>query len=664
MSDESLLERGQAALEAHDWAAAYESLSEADRQGSLTGEGLSLLGQAAYWMARPEETVGALERAFAAYQQEGDLAAAAMTAYRVAEQHGMRFSISQAQGWAARAARLADGHEDWPVRGWLMWMGGLLSWFQGDFEASVAAYDEALAHATLSGDRDLYGMSLHDKGHALCLLGRVADGMGLLDEAMVAVVGGELGPDAAGYVYCGMIGVCSKLGDYRRAADWTEATLRWCERQSIPAFPGVCRIHKAELLLVAGSFAEAEAEALLACEELPRYNFYSGLGPANYGIGEIRRRLGDFGGAEEAYTRANEFGYLPQPGLALLRLAEGRVEAATAAIRQALADVVGNHCIRVRLLAAGTEIAVAAGDTDDAATMAGELESLVGEFDAASIRAMASRARGVLLLARGDARGAVAELRTAQRDWREVDAPYEVGEVGLLLAAAHRKLEEEDAAVMEARSARAAFARMGARPAEEAAAAFLAQGEAEAASAGLPPERIARAFMFTDIVGSTDLVGVIGDEAWEHLLAWHDQELTRLFGAHGGQVAHHTGDGFFVAFEGAGPAVACAIAVQRALADHRRAQGFSPRVRIGIHAAEATRRGGDFSGVEVHRAARVAALAGGDEILVTADTAAAAGLDVAGQGVRRAVTLKGFAEPVDVLAVEWRADPPSRHERN
>ena len=170
--------------------------------------------------------------------------------------------------------------------------------------------------------------------------------------------------------------------------------------------------------------------------------------------------------------------------------------------------------------------------------------------------------------------------------------------------------------------------------------------------------------MFTDIVGSTDLVGVIGDEAWEHLLAWHDQELTRLFGLHGGQVAHHTGDGFFVAFDGAAPAVACAIAVQQALADHRRLHGFAPRVRIGIHAAEATRRGDDYSGVEVHRAARVAALAGGDEILVTADTAAAAGLDAAWLGDRRAVTLKGFAETVDVLAVEWRTDPPSRHERN
>jgi class 3 adenylate cyclase len=652
VSDESLLERGSAALERHEWELAYETLTEADRLGELTGEGLFLLGRAAYWIARPDETLAALERAFAAYQEAGDHAAAAMMAFRVAEQHGMRMSLSQAQGWGSRAARLAEGHEDWPVQGWLMWMGGLLSWFQGDFESAIGAYDAALGHAAGSGDRDLHAMSLHDKGHALCLLGRVGEGMGLLDEAMVAVVGGELDPDAAGYVYCGMIGICSKLGDYRRAGEWTEATLRWCERHSVPAFPGVCRIHRAELLLIGGSLAQAEREALLACEELPRYNFYSGLGPANYGIGEVRRRLGDLSGAEEAYVRANEYGYSPEPGLSLLRLAQGKIDAAVSGIRRALAEVVGNHCLRVRLLAAQADVAVAAGDLDAATAAADELESLAGEFAAPSIQAMAVRARGSVLLASGDADGALSELRRAVRKWQEVDAPHEVAEIRLLLAAAHRALGDEESALMEARSAQTAFERMEARPGAEDAAAFLA---------GAPtgsPERASRAFMFTDIVKSTDLVGVIGDEAWEHLLAWHDQTLRSLFTARGGRVAHHTGDGFFVAFDDAGAAVACAVDVQRALATHRRQHGFAPLVRIGIHAAEATRRGEDFSGAEVHRAARIAALAGGDEILVTATTAAAAALDDHRLGDARTVTLKGFSEPVDVREVRWQREPP------
>jgi class 3 adenylate cyclase len=655
VSDQSLLERGRDALERHDWRAAYETLSEADRRGGLSAEGLGLLARAAYWIARPDETVGALERSFAACLEAGDVRAAAMAAFRVAEQHGMRMSLSQAQGWAARAMHLAEGHEDWPVQGWLIWMHGLLSWFEGNFVAAVASYEGALQHSARSGDRDLHAMSLHDKGHALCLLGRVGEGMRLLDEAMVSVVGGELDPDAAGYVYCGMIGICSKLGDYRRASEWTTATLRWCERESVPAFPGVCRIHKAELLRLAGSFAKAEEEARLACEELPRYNFSSGLGPANYEIGEIRRRLGDVAGAEEAYARANEFGFMPQPGLSLLRLAEGRVEAAMSGIRQALAEASENHCLRVRLLAAQTGIALAAGDVEAAAAACDELGSLVGEFGAASMRATACRARGSLLLARGDAAGALAELREARRAWQEVEAPYEVAEVRLLLAVANRRLGDEDAAVMEAGSARRAFEHLGAQAGAAAAAALLAE-----AAPSHAPRRLLRGFMFTDIVKSTDLVGVIGDEAWEHLLAWHDQELRSLFASHGGRVAHHTGDGFFVAFDDAHAAVDCAIAVQRALADHRRAHGFAPQVRIGVHVAEATRRGDDYSGVEVHRAARIAALAGGDEILATASTATAAGLAERDLGDTRAVSLKGFAEPVDVRAVRWRDEPSSR----
>jgi class 3 adenylate cyclase len=622
----------------------------------LNADGLSLLASAAYWTARPDETLAALERAFGASLDEGDNASASMVAFRVAEQHGMRLSFSQAQGWAARAARLAEEDSEWPVHGWLLWMQGLLGWFQGDFEAAIGHYDHALEFAVRSGDRDLHGMSLHDKGHALCLLGRVAEGTGLLDESMAAVVGGELGPDAAGYVYCGMIGICSKLGDYRRAAEWTEATLRWCERESVPAFPGVCRIHKAELLRLAGSLTRAEEEARMACEELPRFNFFSGLGPANYEIGEVRRRLGDFRGAEEAFGRAHEFGFSPQPGLSLLRLAQGNVGAAGSGIARALAESGGNHCLRVRLLAAHAEIAVAAGDLDAASSAADELESLVGEFEAASLHAISSGVRGLVRLSRGDATGALPDLRLARQTWQQIEAPYEVAELRLRLATAHRELGDRDAALMEARAARDAFERLGAHPAAEAAGAFLG----ELASGAEPHERIIRAFMFTDIVKSTDLVGAIGDEAWEDLLAWHDQTLRSLFASHGGQVAHHTGDGFFVAFDGALHALDCAVAVQRALAEHRRAHGFAPVVRIGVHAAEATRRGQDYSGVEVHKAARVAALAQGGEILVTTDTMAAAGASSLELSDVRTVSAKGIPEPVEVVAVEWRTGGPSR----
>jgi class 3 adenylate cyclase len=450
-------------------------------------------------------------------------------------------------------------------------------------------------------------------------------------------------------VYCGMIGICSKLGDYGRAAAWTEATLRWCERQSVPAFPGVCRVHKAELMRLRGSLAKAEEEARMACEELPRFAFLSGLGPANYEIGEVRRRVGDFRGAEDAYARAHEFGYNPQPGMSLLRLAQGKFQAAAAGIRQALAEAGGNQCARVRMLAAQAEIALAARDLETAASASDQLESVVTKFEARSLQAMAASVRGAVRLAQGNATEALPDLRRARQDWQEIEAPFEVSEVRVLLGKALRELGDEEAAVLEWKAARATFERLGARPAAEQVGALL--GELTA-SAG-PPERVRRAFMFTDIVKSTDLVGAIGDQAWEDLLAWHDQTLRSLFASQGGEVAHHTGDGFFVAFEDCGSALGCAVAIQRALAEHRRAHGFAPLVRIGVHMAEATRRGQDFGGGEVHKAARIAALAEGGEILSSEETVAEAAAAFKLSGVRE-VSLKGIAEPVRVGRVEWR----------
>jgi class 3 adenylate cyclase len=646
---DELVEIGRDALERHAWREAYEALVEADRRGSLTGEGLYLLASAAYWSAHPDETLEALERSYGAYLKDGDRKMAAMMAFRVGEQHGMRMAMAQAQGWAARAERLAEGNPDWPVQGWLEWVRGLMAWFQGDFEGAIARYERSLELASRTGDRNLHVMSLHDKGHALCLLGRVAEGMALLDEAMAAVVGGELDPEPAGYVYCGMIGVCSRLGDYGRAAEWTEATLRWCERQSVPAFPGVCRVHKAELLRLRGSLTKAEEEARMACEELPRFNFFSGLGPANYEIGEVRRRLGDYRGAEEAFAQAHEFGRDPEPGLSLLRLAQGKLAEATAGIQQALDGATGNHCLQVRLLAARAEIALAAGDLETASQAVEELTSIVGEYEAVALHALADCVRGSVLVAQGRPGEALAELRRARQGWQEVEAPYEVAEVRMVMGRAFRAMGDDAAAVRELKTARTAFERIGARPAAELAGQLLG----EIAPPAEAPATAVRAFMFTDIVKSTDLIGAIGDEAWENLLAWHDQTLRSLFASHGGEVAHHTGDGFFVAFEDASLAVHCAVAVQRTLAEHRRTHGFALQVRIGVHSGEGTRRGQDYSGGEVHKAARIAALAEGGEILVSVDTISAADGEFP-VSESREVTVKGVSHPIQVARVKWR----------
>ena len=359
---------------------------------------------------------------------------------------------------------LAEDDPAWPVHGWLAWMQGLLAWFAAEYEQAIGAYDRAIELASTSRDRDLLWMSVHDKGHALCLLGRVDEGRALLDEAMAAVVGGELGPEAAGYVYCGMIGACSKLGDYGRSAEWTDATLRWCERESIPAFPGVCRIHRAELMRLRGSLAEAEEQARMACEELPRFNFFSGLGPAYYEIGEVRRLMGDFRGAEEAHTQAMAYGFDPQPGLALTQLGRGDVDAAAAGINQALAGAGDNRCRRVRLLAAQAEIALAMDDLATATAADEELVALETDFETVAVRSLAASVHGAVLLAHGEPAGALSELRRAQEGWQQVEAPYEVAGSRALVGRALHALGDDGAAILELTAARSGFERVGALP--------------------------------------------------------------------------------------------------------------------------------------------------------------------------------------------------------
>ncbi|MEX2459261.1 MAG: hypothetical protein WD770_09785, partial [Actinomycetota bacterium] len=583
-----LVRTAREAMERHAWKEAYDGFVEADRQTPLSGDDLRLLGQAAWWTGQGDGILDAMERTYRAYLGEGNPPAAAMTALEMAEQHMLRMSMPQASGWLARAAELAEGHPEYPVVGYLTAVRGFIKMaFEGQPQEALPLFDEALAIAARTADRNLYATALHDKGQAVCAMGSFGEGLALMDEAMVAVVGGELDAHYTGRVYCSMIGFCSHLGDYRRAAEWTDATLRWCERQSITGFPGLCRIPRAELHRLHGDLATAEQEARLAAEELPRFNIRFAVGDASYEIAEIRRRMGDLAAAEESYARAGESGRDPEPGLSLLRVAQGKIEAAVAGIGRAL-ETPTDPLTRLRRLVAQADIALAAGDPDTAEAASAEIDEIVEGYDVTALHAAAGRVRGAVRLERGDTQGALPHLQEARKRWQELDAPFEVAEVRVLIGRTFRAMGDEDAAVAELRAACTAFDRFGALLAGAAARELL--GEVAAAAAA--PERVTRAFMFTDIVKSTDLVRAIGDEAWEDLLAWHDQTLRRLFASHGGEVAHHTGDGFFVAFAGSRSALAAAVGVQRALAEHRRAHGFAPQVRIGVHAAEATRRGG------------------------------------------------------------------------
>jgi class 3 adenylate cyclase len=307
---------------------------------------------------------------------------------------------------------------------------------------------------------------------------------------------------------------------------------------------------------------------------------------------------------------------------------------------------------RSRLLPARVSISLANDDVDTARLAAEELEALAAEFQGAAFSAAALTGRGSVELAEGHVEEAIASLDKAWRLWREIDLPYESAQARALLGEARMAAGDEAAAKMELAAARSGYERIGAAADARAVGERLGEDAAVASGSG---RRVVRTFMFTDIVTSTDLVGVIGDAAWEDLLGYHDRALRAEFSNRRGQEVRHTGDGFFVAFESAADAIEAAVAIQRRLDAHRREHGFAPWVRIGMHTAEATPKGGDYAGQGVHVAARVGNLGAGEEVVVSADTVAAAGTIRFPLSAPRLETLKGVADPVTVYTVDWRS---------
>ncbi len=321
-------------------------------------------------------------------------------------------------------------------------------------------------------------------------------------------------------------------------------------------------------------------------------------------------------------------------------------------IKRALADQSLSPLIRARRLPAQVEIALSAGDLNSARSATAELEGIAKTYRASAFDAGAVCARGALALAEGDTSMACRCLREGLRLWQEVDAPYEVARARMLLATACGAEGDDETATLELQAAHSSFERLGAVPDARRAADALGR-DATAAGAELrATSESIRTFMFTDIVKSTALVEAIGDEAWEDLLRWHDVTLRALFAGHGGEEIDHAGDGFFVAFKSTPPAIECAVAIQRALADHRRLHGFAPQVRIGLHAAKAAYSNFQYKGKGVHQAARIAALAEAGEILVSQETLKDLARFVVSKP--RKVMLRGISDPVQVATIDWR----------
>jgi class 3 adenylate cyclase len=640
------LEAGRLALARHDWREAFDRLSEADRAGSLPGDDLERLAEASFFVGRASDGIEARERAYHVHLADGNEIRAAYIALDLASQYNFEGKQSIAAGWVRRAERLL-GDGDTYAHGYLTLTRSEMAAASGDIDTALALAERAVAIGDAAEHKDLRAFALSTLGTLRIATGDTDDGLALMEEASLAAVNGELSPIASGVTACRMIAACRDLTDYRRATEWIEATERYCQRQAVAGFPGVCRVHRAEVAAIAGAWDKAENDLVQATDDLARYNATPVQADGYYAIGEIRRLKGDLEGAEAALREAHARGHSPHPALALVRLAEGKVKAAATAINAEVAQA-WDRWARGRLLVAQVEISIVAGDVARARAAVDELGAIISGHPSAALEAGRQVALGRVLLAEGDPDGAARELRSAIRGWREVGAPYEIARARALLSRAVRALGDEETADLELRAAHDEFVRLGARL--EATASERELRDLEDRRSG--PVQVRKTFMFTDIVGSTTLAEALGDVAWERLLRWHDDTLRALFSGGGGEIVNSTGDGYFVAFESARSGIDCAISVQRALRDHRAATGFAISVRIGLHTAEANRRGADYSGMGVHVAARVAALAGGEEILATAETLAEAGDDVATLD-RREAAVRGASAKVSLVSIAW-----------
>jgi class 3 adenylate cyclase len=634
------LDDARAAAGRQAWRAAYAAYVGADA-GVLTASDLENFGEAAWWSGKIDEAIRHREKSFAAHTSDGDRQSAARLALTLTWDYEGKGSFAVSNGWFANAERLLADVDEAPEHAFLLLTKALGAMVQGELEAAVAMFDEAYELAKRVGDRDGQMLSLSGKGRTLISAGQIDKGLALLDEASASALCGDISAHAAGLVYCITISSSQDVGDYRRAAEWTEAANRWCDTLDVTGFPGACRVHRAEAMRLRGDWSAAEAQALTACEELKDFDQ---MIPAAgwYEIGEIRRRRGALAGAEDAYRISSELGREPQPGLSLVRLAEGKIDAAHAGVKRSLEEAEA-PLFRLRRLPAQVEIAIAAGDLKTARAAVDEMERTVdaykiGERRAAAFDAIVHFSRGQILLADKDWDGAIDVLKHARDEWQRVGAPYETARVRAALGNAYRRAGDEHGSAVELEGALATFERLGAVP------------EAARIKEQLGRVETRRTFLFTDIVDSTKLLETLGDEKWKRLLTRHDELVRECIAESGGAVVKQTGDGFFASFENPKAALEAAVAIQRALAS----EIVAPDVRIGVHAGGAFRtESDDYGGQSVHVASRVGSAAGAGEILVSAET-----VDGVGTAFRlaepRTETLKGVELPVEVVAVDWR----------
>lgn len=458
------LERARGASASRAWLEAYEAFARADQVAPLEVEDLELLTTATLMLGRDDDAIGILERAHHRYLERGETLRAVRAATWIGMNLAYRGAVGPASGWLGRAQRLLDQEPgESAEHGYLLIPLVFRHEAAGEFDLAAAVAGRAAAIGERFGDHDLFSMSLHAQGHMLVRAGHVVEGLALLDEAMVSVTTGDMSPFVVGIVYCGVILACQEVFEVVRAREWTVALTEWTDQQrDLVAFTGRCLVHRAEILQLSGSWTDALEEARRAGRRFVETK-NPAAGVAHYRQAELLRLRGQFAAAETAYRDASRFGWEPQPGLAQLRLAQGKRDAALATIRRASAEI-AEPLKRAAVLPAYVEIALAAGEIEEARTASRELDELAERYESAMLGAMVAHARGAVALAEGHAQAALASLREAQRAWLTLEAPYEVARTRVLVAQACFALGDEEAAALEMQSARDIFGQLGAEP--------------------------------------------------------------------------------------------------------------------------------------------------------------------------------------------------------
>jgi DNA-binding CsgD family transcriptional regulator len=465
MTAADALDRGRESFGRQAWGAAYAELSAADHVAPLEREDLEQLAVAVYLVGRDEDSVDVWARAHHEWARSGDAPRAARCAFWLAFGLLNRGELARGGGWVDRAQRLLDdGHLDCVEQGHLYYLRALRSVFEGHASAAHAVFSQAARIGERFRDPELTALARIGQGRCLIYMGEIAAGVALLDEAMVAVTAREVSPIAVGDLYCTVIDGCQEVFDLRRAQEWTAALSHWCESQpELVLYRGQCLVHRAEIMQLHGAWSDAMDEVQRACDRLAQPAGQLVVGAAFYLKAELHRLRGQFAKSEEAYRQASRWGRMPQPGLAQLRLAQGQVDAAQAAIRTAL-DGAQDRVARSRVLAAYVQIVLSANDVRAARVAVDELSEIAAYFDAPLLHAVSAHATGAVLLAEGDVREALAVLRHAWKAWQELEAPYEAARVRVLVGLACRRLGDEDTAQMELDAARWVFQQLGAAP--------------------------------------------------------------------------------------------------------------------------------------------------------------------------------------------------------